>query len=101
MALSLTCKRCYEVITDADDDELVALVQAHVRGHNNPGGRDHNVSREHILARLRRQDRTEDEHDEDRVSTKPGAVPTSLRSPLTPQRLRSCTSSKGALTGNL
>lgn len=66
MDLSLTCKRCHEVITGADEDELVALVQAHVGGHNNPGGRDHNVSREHILARLRRQNRRADEHDDDK-----------------------------------
>ena len=66
MALSLTCKRCQEVITGADEDELVARVQAHVGGHGNPGGRDHNVSREHILARLRRQNGRDDEHDEDK-----------------------------------
>lgn len=84
MALSLTCKRCHEVIAGADEDELVALVQAHVRGHNNPGGRDHNVSREHIFARLRRQDRTEDEHDEDRVAD--GSTGARDRAPARPRR---------------
>lgn len=85
MALSLTCKRCHEVVTGADEDELVALVQAHVRGHNNPGDRDHNVSREHILTRLRRQDRTEDGHDEDRVAD--GSTGARDRAPARPRRL--------------
>lgn len=67
MACSLTCKGCHEVITGADEVELVALVQAHVRRHNSPVGR-HSVSRRHILARLRRQDHTEAGHDGGRLA---------------------------------
>ncbi len=58
MALSLTCNHCHEVVTGEDEDELVARVQNHVRGHAHDHGRDHGrdhaVSREQILARLRR-----------------------------------------------
>jgi hypothetical protein len=57
MTLSLTCKRCNEVITGHDEDELVTRVQTHVRLHT----RLHAVSREQVLARLHRQDRKEDD----------------------------------------
>ncbi len=56
MSLSLTCKRCDVVITGEDEDELVAKVQAHVLGHARQHDRDHSVSREHVLARLRREE---------------------------------------------
>lgn len=60
MTLSLTCKRCQEVITGDDEDELVTRVQAHVRGHSRLHGRFHAVSQEQVLARLHRQDRKKD-----------------------------------------
>jgi len=59
MSLSLTCKRCNEPITGEDEDELVARVQAHVATHSRLHGRFHQVSREQVLARLRRQEAKE------------------------------------------
>ena len=58
MSLSLTCKRCDQAITGTDEDELVANVQEHVARHSHKHERDHEVSREHVLRRLRRQDST-------------------------------------------
>jgi len=53
MTISLTCKRCGEVITADDEDGLVAVVQTHhVRDHDGA----HIPAREHILARLHAQD---------------------------------------------
>jgi hypothetical protein len=56
MTLSLTCKRCKQEITGTGEDELVANVQDHVAGHGHEHERAHDVSREHILRRLRRQE---------------------------------------------
>lgn len=56
MALSLTCKRCRQEITGADEDELVERVQEHVAGHGRMHGLHHRVDREHVLRRLRRQE---------------------------------------------
>ena len=55
MTLTLTCKRCNEAITAEDEDELVVRVQAHVGAHSRAHGVPHNLSRKHILVRLRRQ----------------------------------------------
>ena len=55
MTLSLTCNSCNEAITGADEDELVARVQAHVREHSRLHGVSHTLSRDQVLARLRRQ----------------------------------------------
>jgi hypothetical protein len=55
MTLSLTCKRCQQEITGTGEDDLVANVQDHVAGHSHEHERAHDVSREHILRRLRRQ----------------------------------------------
>jgi hypothetical protein len=54
MVLSVTCKRCDQEITGTGEDELVANVQEHVDGHSREHGRDHHVSRAHVLRRLRR-----------------------------------------------
>jgi len=53
MTISLTCKHCRTEITAEDEDELVPLVQDHSRGHDP----QRELSREHILARLHRQQR--------------------------------------------
>ena len=55
MALSLTCKNCDEVLTGADEDELVAVVQAHIGAHARDHGATHEISREQVLARLERE----------------------------------------------
>lgn len=55
MTVSLTCPRCNTVITADDEDQLVAHVQAHVRDDHEAS---HSPSREHVLARLHRRDRT-------------------------------------------
>lgn len=47
MSVELTCGPCGTVITGEDEDELVARVQEHARGHDNT-----ELSREHILAHL-------------------------------------------------
>jgi Protein of unknown function (DUF1059) len=54
MTVSVTCKRCDELITAEDEDELVAQVEAHARDHGAHGA--HVPSRERILAHLLRQD---------------------------------------------
>lgn len=59
MTLSLTCKRCNKAITGEDEEELVSRVQAHVSAHSSVDGVSHNVSRKHILVRLRRQEAKE------------------------------------------
>ena len=53
MTISTICKRCREPIIATDDDDLVAQVQAHARDHGGARGK-HIPSREHILARHRR-----------------------------------------------
>ena len=67
MPVSLTCTNCGEAMVAADEDALVAVVQAHVQGHvdaqaqqaghqpGQPGHAGHRISREHVLRRLRRQ----------------------------------------------
>ena len=55
MTLTLTCRRCNEEIAAEDEDELVVRVQAHVGAHSRAHGVPHNLSRKHILTRLRRQ----------------------------------------------
>jgi hypothetical protein len=55
MALTLTCKNCHQPVTGQDEDELVARVQAHSRAHAATHGRDHEIPREQILARARRE----------------------------------------------
>ncbi|WP_326718411.1 MULTISPECIES: hypothetical protein [unclassified Streptomyces] len=56
MTLTLTCKNCQEAMTGETEDELVARVQDHVRGHSERhGGPPHTVSREQVLARLHRE----------------------------------------------
>lgn len=53
MTVSVTCKRCHELITASDEDDLVAQVEAHARDHGGARGA-HVPSRERILAHLRR-----------------------------------------------
>jgi hypothetical protein len=55
MTVNLTCRYCNDVIAGDDEDDLVSRVRAHVRAHARDQGREHEVSREQILARLRRQ----------------------------------------------
>lgn len=59
MTLTLTCTRCQQDITGADEDDLVTHVQDHVAGHGGDLGRDHGhshqISRDQVLRRLRRQ----------------------------------------------
>lgn len=54
MTLNLTCKRCDEILAGKTEDELVARVQAHVRGHADKHGQDHAPTRAQILRRLAR-----------------------------------------------
>jgi predicted small metal-binding protein len=52
MTITIRCPRCALEITAADEDELVARVQQHVRDdHELP----HTLPRKHILHELRRQ----------------------------------------------
>ena len=52
--LTLTCHSCGEVLTAEDEDELVTLAQAHAEGH----GHSLPPPREHVLARIRRANRS-------------------------------------------
>jgi transcription initiation factor IIE alpha subunit len=52
MMIEMTCPRCGAELTAADEDELVARVQQHVReDHELP----HTLPAKHILRELRRQ----------------------------------------------
>lgn len=53
MRFTMTCRHCGEVLRADDEDDLVAQVQAHRRSHD----RGPALSRDHILARLRRRQR--------------------------------------------
>jgi hypothetical protein len=60
MTVSVTCKRCHELITAEDEDELVAQVEAHARDHG--GARSQHIStRERVLTHLGRQDAQEED----------------------------------------
>ena len=52
MPIRANCPRCDTLITAANEDELVAKVQAHVRDDH---GLSHALPRKHILAILRRR----------------------------------------------
>jgi nucleotidyltransferase/DNA polymerase involved in DNA repair len=54
MTLATTCKRCRQPIVAADEDELVAQVQAHARDHGGAHG-THVPTRDHILAHIHEQ----------------------------------------------
>jgi hypothetical protein len=54
MAVSITCKRCKELITAEDEDDLMTQVQEHARDHGGARG-THLPSREHILAHLHKR----------------------------------------------
>lgn len=60
MTISMTCKRCHELITAEDDDELVAQVQAHARDHGGAHGQ-HIPNRERVLTHMHRQDPQEED----------------------------------------
>ena len=53
MTLSVTCRRCKELITAEDENALVAQVEEHARDHGGAHGR-HVPTRERILSHLRR-----------------------------------------------
>lgn len=50
MTISITCKRCRAVLTAETEDDLAAVGQRHAQEH----GHDRPLSRERILARIRR-----------------------------------------------
>ena len=50
--VTITCKGCGEVISGADEDQLVEAVQAHI-AQAHPHG--HNPSREQVLAIIRKR----------------------------------------------
>lgn len=52
MTISVTCKRCREMIIAVDEDDYVAQVEAHARDHGGARGA-HVPSRERTLAHLR------------------------------------------------
>ena len=54
MTLSIPCKRCKELITAENEDDLVAQVEAHARDHGGARGK-HVPSRERILLHLRKR----------------------------------------------
>ena len=54
MTVSITCKRCKELITAEDEDALMAPVEAHARDHGGSHG-VHIPSRERIPGHLRRR----------------------------------------------
>ena len=68
MAVSMTCRRCKVEIEAQDEDQLVERVQEHVQGHAGKHPRMHSghMSREHILKRLRLQQKraAQGEHEE-------------------------------------
>jgi hypothetical protein len=51
MTFNLTCKHCRIVISADTEDDLVIQVQQHARGHDRP----QELTREHILSRVSRQ----------------------------------------------
>lgn len=55
MSLTLTCHSCQQVLSADTEDELVTLGQQHAaqHGHTPPQPRDH------VLARIRRHNRSE------------------------------------------
>jgi hypothetical protein len=53
MSVTMICRRCKELITAEDEDDLVAQVEAHAREHGGGHGR-HIPTRERILTHLRR-----------------------------------------------
>ena len=55
MTVSVTCRRCKELITGQDEDDLLAQVEAHARDHGGAHGK-HIPSRERILGHLRNRD---------------------------------------------
>lgn len=59
MTISTICKRCREPIIAADEDDLVAQVQAHARDHGGARG-THVPSRDRIIAHLHRHDTEQD-----------------------------------------
>jgi hypothetical protein len=58
MTISITCKRCKELITAEDEDDLMAQVQDHARDHGGARG-THLPSREHVLAHLLKRNPTD------------------------------------------
>lgn len=52
MTITMSCPRCDTVIDAADENDLVAKVQRHVREDHRL---DHDMPAKHILARLRRE----------------------------------------------
>lgn len=54
MSISLDCPPCGAVLTADTEDALVRAVQQHAREHHNT-----ELSREHLLAELRGEDRDE------------------------------------------
>ena len=59
MTISMTCKRCHELITAEDEDKLVARVEAHARDHGGAHS-THVPSRERIITHLHSQDPQEE-----------------------------------------
>jgi hypothetical protein len=53
MSVSLTCHSCGKVLAGDTEDELVELAQSHAVEH----GHDPPPLREHVLVRIRRQNR--------------------------------------------
>jgi hypothetical protein len=58
VSTSMTCGPCGTVITAADEDQLVARVQAHARDHDGTP----ELSREHILATFAENTPTSHKH---------------------------------------
>ena len=58
MTVRVTCKRCHELITAEDEDELVAQVETHARDHGGAHG-EHIPTPERVLTHLHRQDAQE------------------------------------------
>ena len=55
MTIGVTCKRCKDLITAEDEDDLGAQVEAHARDHGGAHGA-HIPPRERILAHLHQRD---------------------------------------------
>lgn len=59
MTVSLTCRACGKVLSADDEDALVELGAEHSREHGHCRDRGRPLSRDRILARIRRHNRAD------------------------------------------
>jgi hypothetical protein len=59
MAVSVACKRCMQLITAVNEEDLLAQVEAHARDHGGAHG-THIPTREHVLGHLEKHEKDTD-----------------------------------------